>query len=127
LAISTLAVAVALRPVTLEATAVMVHVAAEPGAVNTPALEMVPQDEDQVTGWFAVKVLTLRACRRTESGVIVTEAGTIVTDVFAVCPLPSVAVAVMVHDPALAGPVKVPSLPIEPQLAIHVDATLEVK
>lgn len=110
-----------------EVVAVMVQGPGRLGAVKTPEADMVPQEADQATGWFAVNVCVLRACRRTVLGVMTTDAGVIVTAVLAVCPLPSLAVAVTVQDPCAAGAVNVPSLVKEPQVETHVEGTVDVK
>ena len=66
---------------------------------------MVPQEAAQLTGWLAVKVWVFKACRFSAAGVrVIGEAATVVT-VLAVRPLPSVAVAVTVHEPAVVGAV----------------------
>ena len=113
-----LAVAVAVSPLPPDAAAVMVHAPAVPGAVNTPELEMLPQDADQVTGWLAVNFCVFRAWRCTVLGVMTTDPGVMVTVVLAVCPLPSVAVASTLQEPAAAGAVNVPSVAIEPHCGI---------
>jgi hypothetical protein len=111
----------------LEAVAVMVQVAATFGAVKAPEAEMLPQEADQVTGWLAVNVCVFRACKWAVLGVMMTAAGVIVTGVLAVCPLPSVAVAVTVQDCCVLGAVKVPSLAMVPQVDAHVAGTVDVK
>ena len=58
---------------------------------------------------------------------MVKDAGVIVTEVLAVCPLPSVALAVTVHDPCTVGAVNVPSLAMEPQVEVHVEGKADVK
>lgn len=111
----------------LEAVAVMVQVAARFGAVKAPEAEIVPHDADQVTGWFAVNVCIFKACKWAVLGVMMTAAGVIVIGVVAVCPVPSVAVAVTAQDCCVAGAVKVPSPAIEPQVAAQVTGTVAVK
>jgi hypothetical protein len=125
LATSTVAVAVAVKPVPSVAAALTLQVAAELGAVNTPELEMDPQDADQVTGWLAVKVCVFKACKFTVEGAIVTE-GFTVTVVLAVRALPSVAVATTVQEPCADRALYAPLLVMDPQVAVQAAATFEV-
>ena len=125
MATSTMAVAVAVKPVPSVAVAVTLHVFAELGAVNTPELVIDPHEADQVTGWLAVNVCVFKACRFTVGGVTVTEVFT-VTLVLAVRALPSVAVATTVHEPGVGAAVYAPLLAIDPQVAVQVEATLAV-
>jgi hypothetical protein len=103
-----------------------VQVAAEFGAVNTPELEMEPQEAAQVTGWLAEKDKALRACNDAVAGVTAIDAGVVVTTVLVVCPLPSVAAAPTVHVPSVTGAVYVPLLPITPHVADQAAGTLDV-
>lgn len=112
--------------VPLDAVAVTVQVAAPLGAVNTPELEMEPQEPAQVTGWLAEKVWALRTCRCALVGVTAIDAGVVVTTVLVVCPLPSMAAAPTVQVPCVAGAVYVPLLPITPHVADQVAGTLEL-
>jgi hypothetical protein len=86
------------------AVAVTVQVEAELGAVNTPELEIEPQDDVQVTAWLAVNVRVLSACRFTVFGDTVS-CDVVETEVLAVRLVPSVAVATTVQDPAVIGAV----------------------
>ena len=86
------------------AVAVIVQPDTTAGAVNTPELEIAPQESDQLTGWLAVKVTMFSACRFAVAGVKVIGDVT-VTLVDAVVPLPSVAFTVTWHVPGASGAV----------------------
>jgi len=103
-------------------TALIVHVPAAVGAVNSPLELMLPQEVDQVTDLFAENCAWPIACTGTVEGVIVTPPvfEVMVTVVEAVFPLLSVAVAVTLQEPDDAGAVYSPPPVIVPQAAAHV-------
>ena len=97
-------------PVSLESlvdVALIEHVPAVAGAVNSPAVVMLPHEADQVTDTLAVNCALPMACIATLLGVMVTwpVLWVIVIFVDAVCPLPPVAVALTVQLPVVAGAV----------------------
>ena len=102
-----------------EAVAVSVHVAGDAGAVNKPESETEPQVDAHETDWLALNNCVFRACRLAFAGVMVIGDDT-AAEVLAVFPLPSIAVAVMVHEPSTSGAVKAPELVMEPHEADHV-------
>jgi hypothetical protein len=88
-------------------------------AVNSPVALMLPHDAAHVTGEFAVNCCVCPVGVLTLAGVIVIGEFTVAT-VEAVWPLPSVAVALMVHDDGARGAVNKPADEIEPQVAVKV-------
>jgi hypothetical protein len=119
-------VAVAVSDELLAAVAVMVQVLEVVGAVKRPLVLIVPQEADQVTAWLAENCFVAMACSAIVDGVMLSCAGSVIVAVVeAVWPLPSVAVAVMVQEPVVAGAVNRPVLPpIDPHEAFHVAAAV---
>src|SRR5438105_6246127 len=94
------------EPVLVEvagAVALILHVAAPAGAVNSPVLLIEPHDVDHVTDWLAVNCTWPIACKDAVVGVTVTwpVPAVTVTVVEAVVP-PVVAVAFTVQDCAVS-------------------------
>lgn len=86
---------------------------------------MLPQEEDQVTGIFAVNCADPIACIAAVAGVMVIGDVT-VTFAVAVWPVPFVAVALIVQEPAASGAVYKPVASTLPQVAVQLAGTLGV-
>jgi len=110
--------------VPLEAVAVTWQFPADTGALNTPALVIVPQLAVHVTGWLAVNVCVFIACRFVAAGVIVM--GELTVTVARPALPPAVGVAVTVQDSAASGAVYNPAVVTDPQPADHVALALAV-
>jgi hypothetical protein len=94
-------------------------------AVNSPLDVMLPQLAAQVEARFAVNCCVVPCGVEAVAGVTVSGSVTVAV-VDAAWPLPSVAVAVMVQEPAAIGAVNSPAELMVPQLAAHVAAALAV-
>ena len=120
----TVSIAVAVRPLTPVAVAVMVQlVPAVPDAVNSPPLVILPHDAAQLTAMLAVNCCVAPCGVDAEAGVMLSGL-VMVAIVASVWPVPSVAVAVMVQAPARVGAVNRPAPVMLPQLAVHVTASV---
>jgi hypothetical protein len=94
-------------------------------AVNNPLAVMLPQDAAQITEEFAVNCCVCPAGVLALEGVITIGELTVAT-VEAVWPLPSVAVALTVHDEGARGAVNKPVDEMVPQDAVKLAALLAV-
>ena len=122
----TVSSAAAVYGVPVEAVAVILQVLpCVADAVNNPVALMLPHDAAQVTGEFAVNCCVCPEGVLALEGVITIGELTVAT-VEAVWPLPSVALALMVHDDGARGAVNKPADEIEPQVAVKVAPLLAV-
>ena len=103
--------------------AVIVQVPGVAGALKRPPVEIDPHEALQVTAWLAEKVSELSACKPPEEGEMVMGECT-VTAVVADLPVPSVALAVTVHEPGDRGAVNTPAEEMDPQEAVYAAALL---